>query len=384
MEKRKNNTSLQAFLANIPMSAALKRLLTIFLLTFFSLQAPAANQNIAVFGGGGVNSYASLYLAELFYKRAGLHFSELFDIAFGVSGGTFPATLLMHAAWQGQESIIAKAALARAFPTYWDLLNLTDSFGKRRKKFVAALEPMFYGLSFGPGNNNRYIYVGSHKGQPVFFCDPEVLLDETELRCAENTPCIDGIMASSSFSARISKIANTDISLYLFQPQKFIIMPHLKLGTVVDGTHCSPEHKGRFVVDGATPTPLAIDYAKKIPGKHNVVVFDNGGPFNSEFRKSIGVNSNGMATIVNGNAEINIFIISLDVDYFALNALNTSDEYSLYLENQVKKAISQRSRVVFNAALSAVLSAEFGKIQPPNKNKTLHEKSHPFKNRAKL
>lgn len=366
------------------MNAALRRLLPCFLIGFFSLHAPATNQNIAVFGGGGANAYASLYLAELFYKRAGLHFSEIFDLAFGVSGGTFPATILMHGAWQGQESTIAKTSLALAFPTYWDLLDMKDSTSKRRKKFIAALELLFSGLRFGHKNNNRFIYLGSHKGQPVFFCDPEILVGETELRCAENTLCIDGIMASSSYSARISKLANTDISLYLFKPQKFMIVPHMKQGTIVDGTQCSPEREGRFVLDGATPTPLVIDYAKKIPGKHNVVVFDNGGPFNGKFRKSIGLNSHGIARIADGDTEINIFIISLDVDYFALNTLNTSNEYSSYLENQVKKAISQRSNIVFHAALSAIMTAAIGSAQQQGEARAPHEKDPHLPGRAKL
>ena len=129
---------------------------------------------------------------------------------------------------------------------------------------------------------NIIIFIGSHKGNPVFFCDFDIILDPEELRCAGNTSLIEGIMCSSTFSERLSLYV-TSVRLTLFKPREILLSPIMEKRIIFDGSHCAPRRKGKFVLDGSTPTPLVIDYLKNSPGEHNVVVFDNGGPFDAEF-----------------------------------------------------------------------------------------------------
>lgn len=318
------------------------------------------NLNIGVFGGGGVNAYAALYLAEEFLKTADMPFHELFDQGWGLSGGTFSAQILMDGRWHGRASAIAKTQMETAFPNYSEFIDPIDKAGLRGKKFEKALELYFSNQYFSAEKKSNAVFIGSQKGLPVFFCNNDVQLPSHELRCTEGTSVIDGIMCSSTYSYRFLGMPSAQLSL--FKPRQILVSPIMEKRTIVDGSHCFPKRKGKYVLDGVTPTPLVIDYLLSFPGQHNIVVFDNGGPYNDDFRKSIGLNESGIANINHGDTRVTIFILSITVRKFAFNLLNSSQEYVEYLERQVHKALNGQSKTAFWSAIRAVVE---NRVQRP-------------------
>jgi hypothetical protein len=133
------------------------------------------------------------------------------------------------------------------------------------------------------------------------------------------------------------------------------LLPDNQEKTIMDGGLCNSEHHGRFILDGFTSTPLVIEYLKQFPGTHNVVVFDNGGPTNSSFRKSITLDENGMAEIRHNDSFINLFVIGIEVEGFEFKAMDKSPEHSRYLEGQVEKALQGKSAKVFKLARGSIL-----------------------------
>jgi len=337
----------------LPLTIVLKSVCaSIFL---FAKTTQSEGSNVGIFPGGAANSYASLYLGEEFSRRANVPFYDLFDQAWALSGGTVPAILLMKKGkWPRFASHMFREAIKDAFPDLLDLLDLTDSDGWRRERFEAVLNKYFSDMFFGENQNNRIVFIASRNGAPVFFCDSDFKLPKEELRVLSGTSFIDGIMASSTISLR-ANLGMGKLQASLFKPRQVALAPFMEKKTVVDGGHCDAKRDGKFILDGSTPTPLVIEYLKSIPGQHNVVVFGNGGPFNEEFRKSINLNRNGTAEIIHRDGRINIFIISIRVNNHTLNLLNKSENYMLYLQKRVEKALMGQSRAVFDMALRAVL-----------------------------
>jgi hypothetical protein len=193
-----------------------------FVLANFSILAADVekkNLNIAVFGGGGTNSYASLLMAEKFAASVEKEFKDIFHQTWSISGGTIPGTLLMHADHAKSASAEYTKTVGRAFPALLDfardvggnILNvifllqrqekvvLADPEGLRRRQFEKVLDGYLGDMTFGAGKNNQFVYVASADGQPVFFCDPEIKLPAHDLRCLEGTSCIEGIVGSSTW-----------------------------------------------------------------------------------------------------------------------------------------------------------------------------------------
>lgn len=356
-------------------------MLSVYVTLTASLVCANTNLNISVFGGGGGNAYAALYLAEEFSRRANMPFHKLFDQAWGLSGGTFSAHILMDARWDGKAAAIARSGIGSAFPKITEFLDPTDEKGARKNNFEAILEPYFNDQYFGQQKAN-VVFIGSLKGAPVYFCDNNIQLPREELRCAEGTSVVDGIMSSSTYSYRFFGMATTQLSL--FKPRKILILPLMKQKTIIDGSHCVPKRDGKYVLDGVTPTPLVIDYLLTIPGRHNVVVFDNGGPYSDEFRKSIGMNKLGIANIKSAHSSIDIYIISVSVKNFAANLLNGSKDYVQYLEKQVHKSLNGHSKEAFILALRAVTTSKLPSHEIDTGENTAKDVSNMTCQRAKL
>ncbi len=309
---------------------------------------------IAVAGGGGVNAYASLYMAVKLAQAANAQFHELFDQFWGVSGGTIPATLLMSRKFVDEETLgLFKGTVNQAFPDLLEFLDPTDSLGTRRTRFEKELVGKFGDLSFGATKNNKFVYIASSDGLPVYFCDPEIELPSSALRCVEGTSCVKGIVGSSSFTTRVNlRFFATNVSL--FKEEGHPLHPLNEIKIIRDGGHCFARHQDKHILDGFTPTPLVLDYLKTIPGHHRVVVFDNGGPTSKSFRQTIGVDEDGLATVEFDDGTINVHIISVIVENFETNAINKTPNHLEYLEAQVEEALSGNSATAFLTALTAV------------------------------
>lgn len=338
-------------------------ILGLYLILTSNLIFANTNLNIAVFGGGGGNAYAALYLAEEFSRLANMPFHKLFNQAWGLSGGTFSAHILMDARWEGKASAIAKASIGNAFPKAFEFLDPTDEKGSRGSNFEAILEPYFNNQYFGQPKGTNVVFIASLKGAPVYFCDNNIQLPAKALRCAEGVSVLDGIMCSSTYSYRFFGMSHVQLSL--FKPRKILVMPLMEKKTIIDGSHCDAKRDGKYVLDGITPTPLVIEYLLSIPGRHNIVVFDNGGPYSDDFRDSIGMNKQGIANINGTDSSIDVYIISVKIKNFTTNLLNGSKDHIQYLEKQVGKSIKNYSNTSFTAAITAVtknklLSREIG------------------------
>src|SRR5690606_33511527 len=99
-----------------------------------------------------------------------------------------------------------------------------------------------------------------------------------------------------------------EIDLFKKGSQK--LLPNNEDVIICDGGDCRED--GKLLLDGFTPTPLVIEYLRDIPGKHNVVVFDNGGPVNDAFRKTLNFGEDGVGLVWGLGSEIRVFIISID------------------------------------------------------------------------
>lgn len=196
-------------------------LLLAFLLSAWSLTAmdhEQTNHNIAVFGGGGVNSFASLLLAEAFESEAGRPFDKLFHNTISISGGAIPGTLKLHNRHAKKAREAYENIIDESLPYYNDFfLDLEDSKGVRRNNLEKALEIYFGGMTFGAGKNNRFIHIASVDGYPYYYCDPDLPLPANALRCEPGTSVTTGIVNSSCTNISIGQ----STKLLLYQRQRF-------------------------------------------------------------------------------------------------------------------------------------------------------------------
>jgi hypothetical protein len=304
--------------------------------------------SIAVFGGGGTNTFASLRLAVKFAELVGKPMNKIFNQTWGTSGGAISAALLMN---KEKASELFLSSVGKAFPDLSSFFSdLKDADGCRREAIETELEHQFKDLKFGKENNN--VVIASADGKPVYYCGSKMALDKDALRCKEETTYVEAIVNSSCFNMQrevtvplLGIIMTMKVEVSLFRNKESELNPDGVKKIVCDGAHCAQG------LDGFTPTPLVIDYLKNIPGHHKVVVFDNGGPANEAFRKSINLDD-GVARLTFGETKIDLYIISVIVENFDVRAAYKTKEHFDYLEKQVENAISDHSAFTFAMAIS--------------------------------
>ncbi len=335
-----------------------------------------SGKNIAVFGAGTTNCYASLILAKWFSEHANRHFNDIFDEAWGISGGAIAATLLMDKKLtETRAADIFRTTVEQALPDFSLLFSLSDTNSLRRNKFEGELKKHFDGMSFG--KNNRLVYIASNqKGVPVYYCDEDVKLDDQALRCPPGTSCIKGIVGSCCYICKCEQYSTNLLptflsafisipSIHLFKQEPQILNPGQIEQEIYDGALCISDDD-HPILDGYSPLPLVIKYLQNLPSKnhqkHNVVVFDNGWPHNDKFRSSINMQNN-MTIIKTDLATINIFVIAVQVGTFKTLSLtmNRSTEHFEYLEQQARDAVERTSHVVWNAAIKAVTTSIYNR-----------------------
>lgn len=329
----------------------------------------AQGKNIAVFGAGTTNCYASLLLAKYFSEHTNRPFDQLFDQAWGISGGAIAATLLMAKKFtEAEAASIFRTTVEQGLPGLSLFFNLSDTNSDRRNKFEFELKKHFDGMSFG--HNNRFVYIASNKkGEPVYYCDEDVKLEDNALRCPAGTSCIKGMVGSCCYICNCDQFPTTiwqtllsavinipEIHLFKQEPQ--ILNPRRFLQEIYDGALCTSDDNN-IILDGYSPLPLVIKYLQNLSNEehqeHNIIAFENGWASSKKFRELINLKDN-VAVIKTGNTTINVFIISIHIGAFQTLSMtmNRSKEHFDYLEEQARDAIERTSAYAWNAAIAAI------------------------------
>lgn len=355
--------------------------------------------NIAVAPGGGLNAYASLYLAQQFAERTGKDIKDAFNIFWGLSGGTIAATLLMaedaHLALEDFK-IEAKTAFPdvielgkQAFYNQDKIVPIAnDSDGARRKAFAGALDDKIKVKQFDAQASNKFVLVASANKEPVCYADSSIKLPGScKHTLPDGTSVIEGVINSSNFqvpknmlmqliqnyaaSIRLGSIVSLfgglesilPDSATLFKKQQAILQPTNERLTVVDGSFA-----GKNYLDGNSPLPLALDYALQFKTKDNaehiIVVFDNGSASNAifsnlDFRNSIGMNEDGYARVERNGVVVNVYLIKLSVskNQFDAWAMDRSLQHWADTERLVDREIDGPRKNIFTRAVDAVRSS---------------------------
>lgn len=345
--------------------------------------------NIAVAPGGGLNAYTSVFLTEEFAKAAGAKVKDIFDLYWGLSGGTLAATMFMSGAGEKVPENF-KANVKKAFPDIDTLgtqimgqlpaffLNpkllvsfLNDEDSARRKKFETALVAQIGDKKFNKNAGNRFVLVASAKNEPMCYADSAIQLPPACMhKSSDGARVVDGIINSSNY--QISK------SLLL---AKYPAAQGFEDKIPIDRAPTFKQHmvkvkNGDFPVvdafpdaqnylDGASPLPLVIDYLKQIKtsnnAEHNIVVFDNGvGSIpeysNQDFRNNIRMNAQGVARIEKNGVVINVFLLTMKVPRAQFDAWTIDQEDSHWADAEalVKQEIKGPRKGVFEDAITAV------------------------------
>lgn len=297
--------------------------------------------NLAVAPGGGLNAYTSLYLALKFSESVGKHFDEMFDLFFGLSGGSVAGTILMNKKYDDLlDSFKERAEVS--FPDIQGVIRdalvdgvsmeeaMSDAKQRRIDAFEHAALTNLKDLTFNHNAGNKFVLVASAEERPVCYADSNIKLPKNcVFRVPDGTRVVEGIINSSNFQLRkddMMKGMPKELQLWadmlpgtasLFYKRPAVLLPDNKEYEVIDGVFADKKY-----LDSGSPLPLALDYVLEnyngVKAEHNVVVFDNGSAINShvneEFRRTIGMNEAGFARIEKNNTIINVFLIKLSVD----------------------------------------------------------------------
>ncbi len=342
--------------------------------------------NIALSPGGGLNAYASLYLSHKFAAQAGKKIDELFDLFWGLSGGTLPATMLMDKR-SDQALSNFKTQVKTAFPDIPDIIkaigtNLVkfaaianDSEGLRRKAYDSALVANLKDIKFNNKAGNRFVLVASASNKKsVCYADESIKLPPTCLyRVEAGTRVADGIINSSNFQipkneliSRLDPAFQSAAAMVplkfipLFQKQKVNLLPTEEKLEVVDGFHANAKD-----LDGTSPLPLAVDYLLQFKttnnAEHNIVVFDNGSAAipqysNQSYRDSIGMDADGYAKYQKNGVTVNVYLLKLNVTkaQFDSWAYDNEDAHWTSTEAMVNGEIAGPRKGIFDRAVDAI------------------------------
>lgn len=340
--------------------------------------------NIAVAPGGGLNAYTSLVVTKKFEQAAGEKIEKMFDLYWGLSGGTLAATMFMNG--QGDKILDTfKSQVKSAFPDVNEIVeavkkNLTaipiiieDKNGERRNAFDKALVANIGDKKFSNNGGNRFVLVASVNGEPACYADSNIKLPPAcAYKSPDGTRVVDGVINSSNF-----QIPKSVIQSYL--PAQFAGLaagllparaPLFKLQTGPASNNKSFPLIDAFpdaedLLDGTSPLPLAIDYLLQMKTKdnaeHNIVVFDNGSASiaeysNKDYRDEIKMDANGYARIEKNGIVINVFLLKINVAKKQFDAwtFDHQDSHWAAAENLVNQEINGPRKDLFERAVTAV------------------------------
>ncbi len=339
--------------------------------------------NIAVAPGGGLNAYASIYLTYLFAAQSGKEIAELFDLYWGLSGGTLAATMFMN---ESSSKVLDnfKTQVKKAFPDIPSIIRaiaaspfdfqeiLSDADGARRSAFNDSIIESLGKSKFSKNAGNKFVLVASADKNPLCYADSTILLPSSCIyKAPDGTSVADGIINSSNFQIAKNTIINLlpkNLKMYggflpdfssLFQVQEISWLPGKKVN-VIDGYFAA---KNRL--DGTSPLPLVIDYLLQFKtendAEHNVVVFDNGSAVNAvysnqAYRKFIGMDKNGYARIEKNGVVINVFLLKLNISKSQFDKWmhDKNDSHWARTEAVVNAEINGPRKNIFYQALNAI------------------------------
>jgi hypothetical protein len=339
-------------------------------------------KKLAVFPGGGVNAYTSLYLAKLFADKikttnpgAGIY--DSFDQAWGLSGGSIVASMLMVSYQNNENQALTdfEATVNASFTNIKQIIedlrngNVTaadplDGNGARRTLLEQAIinNAGMNAKRFGDADTKKLVIIAAELSnkKPVYYADPDenlIRLPKDSLRATNTTLLTTAIINSSNFRPAI-KFGQEDNG-GLFQIVPDTLMPDNKNYSVIDGAHVRQTlDDGLAAVSMNHPLGLAIDYLKKIKPndgrEHQIVVFDNGsGP--GAYAKKLNFN-NGYAKIEKDGVIINVYFIAVEDAHFNDHTYDITPASFKARRKLVKDAINPGapSKTIFDSAVKAI------------------------------
>ncbi len=331
---------------------------------------------LAVFPGGGVNAYTSLYLAKLFADDTGKGVYTSFDQAWGLSGGSIVASMLMVSHKDDEAGALTafKTTVNNSFdlvaPIIKKLKN-TEQVDKDVKEDNALIPPKnktrrglfeeqlnsfnLHTEQFGNADTKKLVIIAAEfsSKKPVYYAHQSLVIPKDSLRATNTTTVTTAIINSSNFQP--GAILNEKGGLFQIVPDA--LMPDNKQYHVIDGAHVSQIlDDGIVAVSANHPLGLAIDYLKKIrpnnAKEHQIVVFDNGsGP--GAYAKKLNFN-NGKARIEKDGVIINVYFIAIPDPNFNDRTYDIAATSFGDRETLVNDAVADPSTTAFYSAVNAI------------------------------